>query len=128
MKKHILLIDDDKDEVLIFTEALKQFAGSYTCTYASSAKQALEMLRYLTPDFIIGDFNMPVLNGLQLLTEVKKIDHLKNTPFFLYSTMKNDEMADKAKNLGAAGWVRKQDSIAGAVKAWQRTIGDTVEA
>jgi DNA-binding NtrC family response regulator len=72
MKKHILLIDDDRDELTIFMDALADVPGSFKCTYASSASQGLQMLQYLHPDFIFIDYNLPPTNGLRLLSEIKK--------------------------------------------------------
>lgn len=78
MKKHILLVDDDKDEAMLFNEALKNVPGSFKCTYASSGLHALEMLNYIQPDFIFINFNMPVMNGADL-QKLHKISEVWNS-------------------------------------------------
>ena len=72
MKKHIFLIDDDYDELRIFSDALKDLPGRYTCTYANEAPKALNMLKYLRPDIIFIDYNLPGLNGIELLEEIRQ--------------------------------------------------------
>lgn len=87
MKKHILLIDDDKDELALFLDALRglEKADGFKCTYASNPKQALDMLKYLVPDFIFVDFNMPEMNGLELLSVIAREKRLNESKKFLYS-------------------------------------------
>jgi CheY-like chemotaxis protein len=112
MKKHILLIDDDKDEVKIFMDALAQADGhAVKCTYASATEQAMEMLKYLVPDLIFVDFNMPRMTGLAFLAEIKRNESLQDIPVYLYSTTINAETEKNAKLLGAAGCIEKPNSI-----------------
>src|ERR1700754_3733547 len=103
MKKHIFLIDDDEDELEIFHEALKSLPLPCKCTYAGSADHAMQMLQYLTPDLIFIDINMPKLNGFDFLAEIKKNDHLKNIPLFMYSNGIDSAIQAKAIAMGAAG-------------------------
>jgi len=112
MKKHILLVDDDRDELKIFMDALNQVDSSNVkCTHASAARQALEMLKYLEPDIIFVDFNIPGLNGLGLIEDIKKIKSIQNIPVFLYSTTINAKMEKTARSLGVAGCIEKPNSI-----------------
>jgi len=52
MKQHILFINEDKNELIFFPDALKivPYHEGFKCTYASSPGQALEMLKFLVPD------------------------------------------------------------------------------
>jgi CheY-like chemotaxis protein len=112
MKLHIMLVDDDKDELTFFLEALKDVPADdgFKCTYASDAREA-EILRWLEPDFIFVDFNMPGGNGLQLLTRLKEKIRRDKPNIFLYSIYVNERIARAALNLGAAGVVKKQYTI-----------------
>jgi len=113
MKQHILIIDDDKDELIIFLEALKKmpFHDDFKCTYVADATQALEMLRYLTPDFIFVDLNMPQMNGLQLLANIRSNQVLSKTKAFLYSTTISGDHYKKAMALGADGCIEKPTTM-----------------
>jgi CheY-like chemotaxis protein len=111
MKKHVLLVDDDKDELFIFNEALKEVPGSFKCTYASSGAQALEMLNYIQPDFIFIDYNLPVMDGVGILTEIRKNKRISDIPVFLYSSKISKDINSTALLLGATGCIRKPNSI-----------------
>jgi len=54
------------------------------------------------PDLIFLDINMPLLNGKQLLAELKKIDSLRKIPVIMYSTFFGDKDIQEIKTLGAA--------------------------
>jgi DNA-binding response OmpR family regulator len=111
MKKHIMLIDDDKDELVIFMDALNPIMGDFKCTYADNAEQAYEMLKYLEPDVIFVDYNLPPLNGLQLLAVIRGKRKFRKSKVYLYSTTISDEVNKMARTLGAAGCIEKTNKI-----------------
>ena len=111
MKKHILLIDDDLDELRIFTDAVKEMPGRYKCTYASDAPQALNMLSYLRPDFIFIDYNLPGMNGIELLEEIRRTMIMPETSIYIYSTTVSDRTRQEAFRLGASGCIEKPSSV-----------------
>jgi CheY-like chemotaxis protein len=111
MKKYILFIDDDTDELMIFLDAINKVPGDYKCTYASSPDQAIEFLKCAVPDFIFVDYNLPKLNGLQFLSILKserKLDHVSK---FLYSNRITEDVSKMAKVLGATGCIEKTDTV-----------------
>ena len=67
-KPHILLVED---EPLPFHEFLK--ISGYQVTQAKNGQEALDLLEGgLKPDLILTDFNMPQMNGLQLINRLKR--------------------------------------------------------
>ena len=111
MTKHILLIDDDEDEIHIFMEAVYELQVSLDCSFAQGAEQAFEMLTHLMPDYIFLDFNMPKINGLTCLTELRKMPALHNVPVILYSNYINEETSKKALMVGATACIKKPSTI-----------------
>ncbi|HTF31136.1 MAG TPA: response regulator [Flavitalea sp.] len=111
MEKHFFLIDDDPDELDIFTEALHEVDPSSVCTWADSPFNALTVLKTTVPDIIFLDINMPRMDGFECLREIKKIENLSHVPVILYSNGLNDSSCKKAISLGAAGCVRKAADI-----------------
>lgn len=113
MKHHILLVDDDVDELTVFMEALSNIPieGDFKCTYAGTAEQALEMLKYLVPDFIFVDLHMGGMDGLQLLSAINEQTNLRHSRMYLYSTNINEAACRKAKTSGATGCIEKTNSV-----------------
>ena len=111
MKKHILLIDDDKNELTTFMSALKNIDGDYKCTYAERSEQALEMLKYIQPDFIFIDYNLPDVNGLQVLSVIHNEPRLQRTKIYIYTETISEEVEKMARLLGAAGCIEKNATV-----------------
>jgi CheY-like chemotaxis protein len=100
--KNILQIDDDYDDCDFFLEALREVSeASYTSIH--NPVQALQLLdnKVIEPDLIFLDINMPYMNGIDVLTEIKKKDVLKNIPVIIFSTSIPFEIKNKIKTLGA---------------------------
>jgi PleD family two-component response regulator len=111
MKKMILLIDDDEDEFELFTEALREADLNCDCIFAKTAEQALNFLRYTVPDFIFLDFNMPEINGLKCLTQIKQLTNLKDIQVISYSTGINDELSKIAISNGATLCIKRPNKF-----------------
>jgi PleD family two-component response regulator len=111
MQKNILLIDDDIDELKIFTDAMKEVPGDFKCVFVSDPQEAMDLLKNFKPDYIFVDFNIPKTNGLEFLSAVKKTNNLREIPVFLYSTTITSEISKMAEVLGAAGSIEKTYSI-----------------
>jgi len=109
-----LLIDDDEDDQEIFTLALHRVDRAIQCTYVTNGASALEKLQVdeaYTPDCIFIDMNMPIMNGLQTLKELKMIPRLGPTPVFLYSTSADPVSMSTSRQLGATDFIVKPASI-----------------
>jgi DNA-binding response OmpR family regulator len=108
--KIFLIIDDDPDDREFFCEALKEVDGSAVCYPFKSGMEALEMLgaeRCPIPDFIFLDLNMPILNGKQCLTALKKIKKLDQTHIIIYTTSKLADDYSETINMGAMHFLTK---------------------
>lgn len=114
---HILLIDDDIDEMKTFVEALKEVVEPFKCTYAANGIHALRMFFYLRPEAIFVDYNMPAMNGLEFVEEIKKDDQLRYIPVFLYSRHISSDTIQKAEKMGVAGCTEKPAGLEGVIKA-----------
>lgn len=99
--KSILLVDDDQDYKFFFFKALEKVDPLVNVTTASDGIEALSKLRESNPDIIVLDFNMPRMNGLAFLKQVKNDVRYKHIPVIIYSTFLSMFDADEIKNLGA---------------------------
>jgi len=111
MTKEILLIDDDADELEVFTEALRAIDKNIQCSQAKNLNEALEFLSYSSPAYIFIDYNMPMVNGLECVAEIKKIEKLGRSRIILYSNYISEEINERAMSLGAYKCVKKPSMI-----------------
>ena len=106
--KSILQIDDDIDDCDIFMEAL-QGVSNALYTSINDPVVALRKLvhKEILPDVIFLDLNMPVMSGIEFLTEIKQKDIIKNIPIIIFSTSQLDEIKRQARNHGAHDFISK---------------------
>ncbi len=110
----VFLIDDDTDDHEIFSHALERADDSAQCVFATDGILAIEKIKRdesFNPDFIFVDMNMPRMNGQQCLKELKKIDRLRNTPVFMYSTSAEPSVIQEHLQLGATEFIIKPSNI-----------------
>jgi CheY-like chemotaxis protein len=106
----ILIIDDEPDVADLFRQRFRREAreGIYVLHFASSAAEALERL---AGDFeprlivILSDINMPGMDGLALLREIKS--RRPDLPVMMVTAYGDDERRRRAADYGAADFVTK---------------------
>jgi len=105
----ILLADDDKDDRLIFKDALAELSIATKLTMVNNGEQLMEYLSITEtlPDVLFLDVNMPRKNGMECLVEIKRHALLKKLPVIIYSTSYDREKADQFYNNGAQHFICK---------------------
>lgn len=68
----VLLVEDDKNFSFIIQSSLEQMIGSYEVVTASNGKEGLEKLAQATFDVIISDIEMPVLDGITMVQQIRE--------------------------------------------------------
>ncbi len=111
MRPHLLLVDDDRDELHILMGALKDAGIDCKCTWATSPDQALDMLRYLHADFIFMDYNMPKINGVECIAKIREMERCNHIPVVLYSSELDDILIKRAGEAGASFFLKKTSDI-----------------
>lgn len=112
--KSYLLIDDDPDDQLLFSLAVKQLNKSITYFNADNGPDAFKLLdqeNCILPDIIFIDLNMPIINGSDCLIQLKANAKLSHIPVVMYSTSSREEDINKTKNLGAFAFITKPHTI-----------------
>jgi len=111
---HILLVDDNKNEHIFFTHALKYIGVSFKL---SGLTGGLQLMKYLKedsnplPDILFLDVNMPIKNGIDCLTEIRADDRYRDMPIVMYSTSDAPKDTDVTYQLGADLYVQKPVEI-----------------
>jgi PAS domain S-box-containing protein len=102
-----ILIVDDQFENLYLLETLLE-ANGYESVSASNGAKALDIAKRDTPDLIVSDILMPVMDGFNLCRELKKDKVLCNVPFIFYTATYTDPKDEAfALSLGADRFVLK---------------------
>ncbi|MEO7443908.1 MAG: response regulator [Ferruginibacter sp.] len=109
MINNIFLIDDDEDDLFMFKEVIESISSSLLCETALNGKIALEVLKNRTsfPDIIFLDLNMPIMDGLDFLIQIKKEEFLKNIPVCIFTTTNTPRDKELTKELGAISFLTK---------------------
>lgn len=111
MSKLILLIDDDFDEMAIFSMAVSMAGWQCDYLYADNVDTAMQILEAETPAYIFVDVNMPKINGLTCVANIRKVHRLDCVPVIVYSTGVDRKLTEQALEAGANGCVKKESSL-----------------
>lgn len=106
-KKKILVVED-MDAIRDIVSATLSLKG-YIIYKASDGKEALELLQKEPGkyDLIMSDFDMPGLNGLELLDKVRSTPSTKDMPFIMLTSRSDPEQIKAAKAKGLSAWIMK---------------------
>jgi len=113
-KRKCFLIDDDIDDQELFEMALSAVDKDIVYTVANNGIEALQKFEEdssFVPDIIFLDVNMPKMNGLQCLAQLKKLPQLNGVEIIMYSTSSDPGIIEEGKKLGAAGFQTKPTSL-----------------
>ena len=105
MAKTILLVDDSAT-LLMSVKAILEKAG-YICETANGGDAALKKLQSLKPSLMITDLNMPGMDGITLIKEVKKLPACRFMPVLMMTTESQQTKRQEARAAGATGWLVK---------------------
>lgn len=108
--KAILLIEDDNVDAMTVARALKELRVTNRLDHVENGEEGLAYLRDSRNDFpciILLDLNMPIMNGIEFLQEVKADKDLKRIPVVVLTTSEEQEDKVDSFSLGVAGYMRK---------------------
>ena len=118
---NILLVEDDEVDVMNVKRAFKKYKITNPLYIAGNGLQAMKMLKAqngkpaVVPDnrrLVLLDLNMPKMNGLEFLNEMRKDEELKRTPVIVLTTSDEDKDRIEAYNLNVAGYILKPVTFA----------------
>src|SRR5258706_12663565 len=100
---YLILADDDKDDCILFKEALREIGSDVHFVSAEHGHALMKILNegVFLPDMIFLDINMPLKNGKECLAEIKHDVRLAQIPIIVYSTSTNPRDVDETYKAGA---------------------------
>ncbi|MCP4413603.1 MAG: response regulator [Gammaproteobacteria bacterium] len=101
----ILAVDDSASmrQMVSFTLS----GAGYDVTDAEDGQQALNAAKQATFDVVVSDVNMPVMDGITLIRELRKLPQYRTTPILMLTTESAGNKKMEGKQAGATGWIVK---------------------
>ena len=113
---NVLLVEDDEVDIMNVKRAFKRNNITNPLFVAGNGLEALQMLRGATPEalnlphrrrIVLLDINMPKMNGIEFLQELRNDPDLRSTPVVVLTTSDEDQDRVEAYRLNVAGYILK---------------------
>ena len=101
----ILTVDDSASMRQMVSFTLK--GAGYEVVEAVDGAQALNIAKGRSVNLVITDVNMPNMDGISLISELRKLPSYKFTPLLMLTTESSAEKKQAGKAAGATGWIVK---------------------
>ncbi len=105
MTKSILVVDDTRSMRKMVAAVLRP--AGYEVEEAGDGVEALELARARVFDLVVTDQNMPGMDGVSLIRELRCLPDYDPVALLVLSTEASPELKQKARNAGATGWMVK---------------------
>jgi CheY-like chemotaxis protein len=121
---NVLLVEDDVVDVWAIQRAFTALEIPHPLFVAHDGVEALELLRGTEvqgplprPNIILLDLNMPRMNGIEFLKEIRQDTSLRDSVVFILTTSKADQDKFEAYQLNVAGYIVKSEATASLTNA-----------
>ena len=105
MAKTILAVDDSSSLRQMVAFSLK--AAGYQVVEAVDGQDGLEKAKTKSINLVLTDQNMPGMDGLTLIRELRQLPAYRATPILMLTTEAGDDMKAQGRAAGASGWMVK---------------------
>src|SRR5579862_7674050 len=102
-EKTILVVDDSPTIRDMLAETLRE--AGYRTVLAHDGRDGISKLATETVVCIITDVNMPNLDGLDMIEEVRRDSRHRSTPILVLTTESAPALKERARRAGATGWI-----------------------
>jgi len=117
----ILLVDDNPLVLEMMGRALVK--EGFTCYKATSAAEAILLLKKETPDIILSDYEMPDVNGFEFRQQLIADTEYKNIPFMFLTSKNNTELMIEGMNMDAIDYIIKDVPLPVIVSKISNVLG-----
>lgn len=103
--RKVMIVDDSVSMRQMVGFTLRQ--GGFEVVEAEHGQDAMTKLQGSTVDLVITDLNMPVMDGITLIRNVRQLPAMKTKPILMLTTEGLAEKKEQGKAAGATGWIVK---------------------
>lgn len=121
MAKTILIVDDSATMIMSVKSNL-EIAGFIVQSAEDGVKAMTQLKSGLKPDLVITDINMPNMNGIELIQNIRSFPGFRFIPILILTTESQQAKRDEAKKLGATGWLVKPVGGAELIKIIKQVL------
>jgi CheY-like chemotaxis protein len=105
MQKKLLIVEDDKDIRFLYSAKLR--TSGYAVTEAENGLEGLEVCRELLPDLVLVDLSMPVMNGLELIKELRQDTKFAKLRIVVLTNLSKTEAPHELRYLNIETYILK---------------------
>ncbi|KIN72745.1 response regulator [Sulfitobacter guttiformis] len=121
MKTSVLAIDDSRTIRTLLRQALEQ--DGFEVHVAEDGIDGIKKFDEIKPDVVITDINMPNLDGFGVISQLRGSVHKTTVPILVLTTESSAELKNRARDLGATGWIVKPFDDVALVQVLRRVTG-----
>lgn len=101
----VLAVDDSASMRQMVSFTLE--AAGFDVLSANDGREAYEKAQTEQVDLVLSDVNMPIMDGIELIKELRKMQTYKYTPILMLTTESSHQKKSEGKAAGATGWIVK---------------------
>ena len=105
----LLLVEDNKDFGNILKSGLKEIDSNYLIELKLNGLEALKFYRDFNPDIIVSDVDMPIMDGLKMVENIRKFDEI--VPILFTSGLTSSEDVLEGYKMGVNNYIKKPFSV-----------------
>jgi two-component system chemotaxis response regulator CheY len=118
----VMIVDDTTTSRMLIRDGLESL-GIKNVVQANDGEQALKLMMASPVHLVISDFNMPKLDGLQLLQAIRAYKPTTKTPFIMLTGRSDREILEKGMKFGLNNYITKPFTIPALKKALETVVG-----
>lgn len=101
----VLTVDDSRTILAMLHHALS--GAGFEVLQAADGREGLEVLAHEPVDVVITDVNMPVMDGIEFIRQVRASGRYQGLPILILTTETSQEKRDMGRAAGGTGWIVK---------------------
>ena len=118
----VMIVDDTSSSRMILRDGLDAI-GIKNIVHAADGEQALKMIMTSPVHLVVSDYNMPKINGLQLLQAIRAYKPTSKTPFIMLTGRADKAVLEAGTKLGLNNYLTKPFNLPDLKKAIETVVG-----